>query len=489
MRDFPRVTRRPFVIAAVMASMAMVALEATIVSTAMPGIVTELGGLHLYSWVFSSFLLAQTATTVVFGKLADTFGRKPTILAGIAIFGAGSVLAGCAWSMPSMIAFRVLQGLGAGAILPVTLTIVGDLYKPLERGKIQGYLASVWAVSAVAGPMAGSLIVQELSWAWIFWINVPVGLLAAFGFVAYLHEPARVQVRGPIDFAGAVLFTVAVVALMLGLTDVSTAASGARVAAEFGIFVLSTAVFLWHERRTPDPMVSLRLWASRPIAACNAANLLSSMALIGLTTFLPMYLQAVSQRTPVVAGLALTVMMVGWPAGATLCARTFHRVGLWRYLVGGSAVLPVGAIAFVLMRPDSSPLLAAAGSLVMGFGMGLLSVASVMLIQSIVVPSERGGATASNLFARNLGNTLGAALFGAVQGSVFVHSPGGAGDTSEHLRQLLGAKTAGLLENGSVREALHHSLHVTFWTMLVIAFLTVVAMAMVPRAAAAIRMA
>src|ERR1700737_2901333 len=166
-------TSRPLVVASVMAAMAMVAIEATIVSTAMPQIVTELGGLRLYSWVFSSFLLAQTAMTVVFGKLADIFGRKPVMLAGIAIFLVGSVLAGFAWSMPSMIVFRLIQGVGAGAIQPITLTIVGDLFPARERGKVQGYLASVWAISAVLGPMVGGFIIRDVSWSWIFWVNVP----------------------------------------------------------------------------------------------------------------------------------------------------------------------------------------------------------------------------------------------------------------------------------------------------------------------------
>src|ERR1700744_3063042 len=167
-------TSRPFVIASVMASMAMVAIEATIVSTAMPQIVTQLGGLHLYSWVFSSFLLTQTAMTVVFGKLADLYGRKPVMLIGIAVFLIGSVLAGFAWSMPAMIVFRLIQGVGAGAIQPVTLTAVADLSPAREGGKVQGYLASVGAISAVLGPMLGGFIIHNLSLAWTFWMNVPI---------------------------------------------------------------------------------------------------------------------------------------------------------------------------------------------------------------------------------------------------------------------------------------------------------------------------
>ncbi len=174
-----RTTRRPLVIAAVMAAMAMVAIEATIISTAMPGIVGELGGLSLYAWVFSGFLLTQTAATIVFGKLADIHGSKPVLLTGIAVFLAASVMCGFAWSMPAMIAFRLIQGIGAGAIQPVSLTIVGDLYSAQERGRIQGFLASVWAISAVVGPVAGGFIIAHASWSWIFWINLPVGLVAS----------------------------------------------------------------------------------------------------------------------------------------------------------------------------------------------------------------------------------------------------------------------------------------------------------------------
>ena len=180
-------TRRAFVLAAVMAAMFMIAIEATIVSTAMPQIAGQLGDLHLYAWVFSAFLLTQTATTVVFGKLSDLYGRRPVLLFGIAIFLVGSVLCGFAWSMPSLILFRLIQGVGAGAIQPVGITIIGDLYPAQERGKIQGYLASVWEVSSVLGPLCGGLIIQHASWSWIFWINVPIGVVASLGFMAFLH--------------------------------------------------------------------------------------------------------------------------------------------------------------------------------------------------------------------------------------------------------------------------------------------------------------
>ena len=286
--------RRPLVMIAVMSATFMISIEATIVSTAMPQIAAQLGDLHLYSWVFAAFLLAQTATTIVYGKLADMFGRKPVLLVGVAIFLVGSVLCGLATSMAALIGFRLLQGIGAGAILPVSLTVVGDLYPGHERGKVQGYLSSVWGVSSLLGPLAGGLIVQHLSWAWVFWINLPVGVVCVALFLLFLHERvARTDRR--VDVPGAVLFTVSVAALMTALTELGTSDLNAFLAA--AIAVVCGAAFVWQERRAVDPMVAFDLWARRSIATANAATLLSGMALIGLSAFLPMYVQGVLNRS------------------------------------------------------------------------------------------------------------------------------------------------------------------------------------------------
>ncbi|MDR5817514.1 MDR family MFS transporter [Caballeronia sp. LZ033] len=474
-----RQTVRPLVIAAVMASMAMVAIEATIVSTAMPQIATQLGGLNLYSWVFSSFLLTQTALTVVFGKLSDIFGRKPAVLTGIVIFLIGSVLAGFAWSMPAMIVFRLIQGVGAGAILPVALTVVGDLYPARERGKVQGYLASVWAVSAVLGPMVGGLLIRQFSWAWIFWINVPIGILAAALFVFFLHEEKRHD-RPAIDLGGAFLFTAAVASLMMALTDAGHA-SNVRVGVELAVLLLSCVLFVWQERRAADPMISFSLWSHRPIAASNAATLLAGMAMMGLTTFLPMYVQGVMHRTPVEAGLALTMMMIGWPSGATFTSRTFTRIGLRRLLMIGPVFIPLGSVPFVLLGPESSPVWAGVGSAIVGFGMGITSVSCLILIQEIVQPLERGSATASNLFSRNLGNTLGAAVFGAVQNFGLTHTDGLPPVHADQLKALLTSVTGDFAANEDIRLVLHHSLHLTFTAMFVIALGAVVSMLFMPK--------
>jgi len=471
-------TSRGPVIAAVMACLCMIAIESTIVATAMPQIVADLGGLRLYSWVFSAFLLAQTALTVVFGNLADIYGRKPIMLLGIAILVLGSILAGVAWSMPTMILFRVVQGIGAGAMQPLAMIIVADLYPARERGKIQGYLASVGAISAVLGPVIGGIIIRNFSWAWIFWINVPIGVIAAIGFIAFLRENIQHE-RRSIDVGGATTFTIAVAVLLIGLTKIGSADTG-MLAAAAGVFCIAAVAFVLQERRTANPMVSFALWSHRPIATANGVALLSGMALMGLTTFVPMYVQIVLHRSPVVAGLALTTMLIGWPVSATLTARLLHRFGLHQLLLTGALLLPVGAAFFVLLTPQSSPVVAGIGSLVMGFGMGLLSVSSLVLIQEVAGRSQRGSATASNMFARNLGMTLGATVLGAVLNHGLTRSTGGLSVSSDQLRQLLELPPRSMPGDALLRIALQHSLNLTFCAMLAIAVVVVAIALLVP---------
>ena len=478
-------TRRPLVLAAVMASSFMIALEATIVSTAMPQIVGQLGGLQLYSWVFSAFLLTQTATTVVFGKLADLIGRKTVITIGIGIFLVGSALCGFAWSMPSLIVFRLVQGVGAGAVLPVAMTIVGDLYTAHERAKIQGWLASVWAISAVIGPLAGGLIIQHLSWAWIFWINLPIGAAAVVGFWAYFHEN-RARGRGKIDHLSAAVFTVAIAAIMADLTALS-ASGRLEIGLTTLVAVVAVVLFILQERRSPEPMISLDLWGRRPIAAANAASVLTGMAMMGLTTFLPVFVQGVMQQSPLIAGFALSVMIFGWPVGATLGVRVFQRVGLRLVLRVGGLLVPAGSIIFLFLHAESSPIVAGLGSLIVGLGMGILSASSIILIQEIVSWSERGSATASFLFARSLGNTFGASLFGAVLNFGLMHSAGHVGAiSSEDIRRLL-ERNGGAAGDSTLRAALEQSLHLTFVSMFVIALFVAVAAAVVPKVTFAAR--
>jgi EmrB/QacA subfamily drug resistance transporter len=469
---------RPLVLAAVMSAMFMIAIEATIIATAMPQIAARLGDLHLYSWVFSSFLLTQTATTIVFGKLADMYGRKPVLLVGTAIFLVGSALCGFAGSMPELILYRLIQGFGAGAIQPIALTIVGDLYPGAQRARVQGYLSSVWGISSVLGPLAGGLITQHLGWAWVFWINIPVGLIAIYLFGRYLPEKV-VRTERRVDWAGALLFTAATAALMLALTELGGATDVAVGAAV--VFLLCGALFIWQERRAADPMVAFGLWLRRPIATANGAMLLAGMALIGLTAFLPMYVQGVMGRSALVAGFTLTAMTLGWPLGAILAARVFFlRLGLRGTMVLGGMLPPLGAGMMLFLTTETSPFVAGAGSLIMGLGMGLLSTASIVLIQSTVGWAERGAATASNVFARMLGSTFGATVMGGVLNASLAHHP--VPVAYDQVRRLLEAPGQAV-SDPVVQDALRQGLHLTFWAMFLITLSAFAAASLVPRVA------
>ncbi|NKN07261.1 MDR family MFS transporter [Rhizobium laguerreae] len=462
-------SNRVLIVATIMLATFMVAIEATIVATAMPRIVGELGGFSYYSWVFSAFLLAQSTTTVIYGKLSDIFGRKPVLIGGILIFLVGSLLCGLAWSMMSLVLFRLLQGLGAGAIQPVTMTIIGDLFKLEERGRVQGAMATVWATSAVVGPLAGGIIVDNISWAWIFWINLPIGVISIIAFMVFLKEDvAHKQVK--IDYLGSVLFSISIVALLVMLTETDT--SVWILLSLFAVFVVTGLLFLAQEKRAPEPIISIPLWSRRLIATSNAATLLAGMALIGLSTILPLYVQGVLGRSPLVAGFTLTMLVVGWPLAVMLSSRFYKAFGIRRTLRVGSLMFPFGACFLLFLTPDSSPIVAGAGSFFMGFGMGLISLTSLVLVQDSVEWSMRGSATASIIFARSLGNTLGATVLGAILNAGINHYA--SGEAAAGLHEVLNQPTglSALAADPAIRSVFNAALHWSFWGVVVVAVLT-----------------
>lgn len=484
-------TRRAVVLGCVMLAMFMAAVEVTIVATALPQIVAKLGGFSLYTWVFAGFLLTQTATILVFGKLADLYGRRPVLIAGIVVFLVGSTLCGFAWSMPALIAFRLLQGLGAGSIQPVATTIIGDLYSPQERPRVQGWLSSVWGFAAIVGPLAGGLIVEALSWHWIFWINIPVGLATIAGLLLFLHEDVEHRTH-TIDYLGVALFFVAITSVLVALMEggVGWAWASLPTLLLVALFVVGLALYLRRERRAREPMVDLALWRTRLVASTNASTLFAGASIIGVTSFVPIYVQGVLGRSAVVAGFALTAMSVGWPLASMLSGRFLRTLDARRTVRAGGALLFTGALGLAFMAPDAGPLAAGAGSFVVGFGMGLLNTTFIILIQGSVPWAKRGSATASNVFARMLGGTLGAASLGAVlNGALSRHFSGSGGGNADldAVRHMFDPDAAAALppaQHAVLAQALASGLAEVFAALALFAAFTMLTTWIVPQRAA-----
>jgi len=403
------------VLIGIMLSMALVAIDATIIATAVPSIVGSLGGFAQFPWLFSVYLLAQAVTVPVYGKLADVFGRKPVMLVGIGLFLLGSVLCGAAWNMGALIAFRAVQGLGAGAVQPMSMTIVGDLYSLQERAKVQGYLASVWAVSSVVGPTLGGVFSEYVSWRWIFFVNVPLCLVAAAAIGLKFTE--RVDRRRPqIDYAGAVVLTAALTLLILGVLEGGQSWAWASVPsiAVLGGGVLLLAGFVAVERRAADPVVPLRLLSNRLLIATNLASACIGAALLGLTSYVPTFVQDVLGTGPLVAGFALAALTIGWPLSASQAGRVYLRIGIRSTALIGAAVVLVGAGLLLLLDRDSSVLQVAVSAFVIGLGMGFTAPPTLIAAQSAVGWQQRGVVTGSNMFFRSAGSAVGVAVFGAV---------------------------------------------------------------------------
>lgn len=410
-----RKTNRPLVLISIILATFMSAVEGTIVSTALPEIVGELGGFSLYSWVFSAYLLMNTVTVLIYGKLADLFGRKPVLLFGISVFMIGSLFAGFAESMQSLIIFRLIQGFGAGAVTPIAMTVVGDIYSREERAKIQGYLSSVWGISAILGPALGGFFVQYSTWSWIFWINIPLGLLAVSGLVFFFHEEIQ-RKKHKIDYMGAALITGSITLAMYVFVE-----GGIRfewLSSQSFLYLAMIALlfylFVRHENRIEEPVMPFAVWRIRPILIANLTSLLTGMILIGISSYLPAFVQGVMGLSPTIAGFTLTVMSIGWPIASTASGYLLLKIGYRKTCIFGGFFLVLGGTIFMLLPFLPNPFLAAFGSFLTGAGMGLTSTAFIVSIQSTVEWESRGAATAANMFMRNLGNTVGAAVLGGI---------------------------------------------------------------------------
>jgi len=491
--------RRRAVTAGVMTGMFLAALEATVVSTAMPTVIATLGGISHYSWVFSAYLITSTVTVPVWGKLSDTYGRRLLFQVGVAFFLAGSVLSGLSTSMAQLIAFRALQGLGAGALLPLGMTIIGDIYTTEERARMQAYFSGVWGVSSVIGPLAGGFITDNMSWRWVFYLNVPFGVAAAFIIRLALVEPRRRE-RRSVDYLGAATLTASITLLMLALVEGGSSfaalASGRNLALLGGAALLA-ALFLRAERQAADPIVPLEIFREKVVAVAVSAGFLAGVAMFGVTTFIPLFAQGSLGASATGAGTLLTPMLLSWVGLSIVGGRLLLRVGYRRTCVVGFAVLSLGLALLARVGTETAlPWLYLDLALV-GSGLGLTMLTLLLAVQQSVPRSRLGVATSLNQFSRSIGGAFGVAVLGAVLsaglGSELREAAGGgrAGLDAAQAAELA-ANPSALLEPAAratlppeallaLRGALASSVRNIFWVATVSALLALLVVTRLPR--------
>ncbi|KGJ79637.1 DSBA oxidoreductase [Cryobacterium roopkundense] len=420
MNDVGFRSQRGPILISLMVTTGLVAIDATILATAVPTIVNDLGGFAQFPWLFSVYLLAQAVSVPLYAKLSDTVGRKPIILVGIALFLLGSILCALAWSMPALIAFRAVQGLGAGAVQPMAVTIAGDIYTVAERARVQGYLASVWAISAVVGPTLGGLFSEFLSWRWIFFVNIPLCLLAAWLLARSFHEKIEKR-RHRVDYLGAALLTLSLTLLILAVLEggQSWAWNSPQSIGAFAGGGLLLAGFVWAETRAAEPVLPLWVISRRLLLSTSLIGLGVGAILIGLTSYVPTYLQGSLGTSPLVAGLALATLTIGWPISATLSGRVYLRFGFRTTVLLGMVLVIAGASLLAAFGGRPNLVIVGLGCFVVGLGLGLVATPSLVAAQSSVPWNERGVVTGTNLFSRSIGSAVGVAIFGAVANVIF----------------------------------------------------------------------
>lgn len=387
----------------------------TVVSTAMPTVVADLGGALHYAWVFSAYMLASTVMVPILGKLADLYGRKPVILASMAVFLLGSMASGQARTMTALIVFRTIQGVGAGGLQPIAITIVGDIFDVEERARMQGIFGAVWGIAGLAGPLLGGLIVATLSWRWVFYVNVPFGLISAIVLsIAHVETIDRKQHR--LDIAGAGLLSLFVVSLLLGV-------EGLAPALLLAVSAVAVVLLVVVELRAKEPMLSPRLFKKRVLATSSALSTVTGAAMIGIVTFVPLYAQGVLGSSPTESGACIAPMAVTWPIASALSGRLLPRVGFRPLVRTGMVIVMLGtlALALTIARGATATELKIAAA-TFGIGMGFANTAQVIAVQTAVTFSERGVATASTMFFRSIGGTIGVGVMGVVLAQALLSS-------------------------------------------------------------------
>src|SRR5213083_1119083 len=394
----------------VMLSVFLAAMESTVVATAMPTVVASLGGVHIYSWVFSGFLLTSTVTMPLWGRVSDLFGRRPVYLGGLGIFLLGSALSGASQDMVQLIGFRMLQGLGAGSLMTLGMTMIGELFGLEQRARMQGYVSGMWGVASLLGPLLGGLLTDLGSWRWVFYVNLPFGAVA-IALLAGALPDATVRRPHAFDWTGVALFTSGISALLVGILEAGRIGvwTGADV-----LVPLALAAVVPVERRAGEPIVPFRLFRHRMVLAAGVNGFLSGMAMFGAISFVPLFLQHVSGMSATAAGVVLMPFVLGWVAMSIVSARLVLRVGYRALAVAGMTCLAVAFLLLTRWAPGLTQTVAMRDALLGGIGMGLTFVPMLLSVQSAVARADLGAATSLTQFLRTIGGAVGLSVMGAV---------------------------------------------------------------------------
>ncbi len=419
-----RASSRPLVTAAAIAVILITAIEGTIVATVMPQIVGQLGQFDLFSWVFTAYLLTQAVTIPLYGRLADIFGRKRMLLIAVGLFLVGSLMCGFAGGMLSLIAFRVVQGTGAGGLIPLAQTVVGDMYTPVERARIQGWLSSVWAVGSIIGPLLGAFLVAHTIWPMVFWVNIPIAAIAAAMLILWLHEKLQ-QRQHRIDVVGALLMVAGSGLLMFAVVQAAHLGA-ALVAALIAAAVALLTLLVAYEKRAPEPMIPIELLKNRVIAAGTLGACALGAIMMGATAFVSLYVQGVMGRGAMLAGLVLMTPSLTWPIGSVFGGWMMLKTSYRATTLVGTLPLLLGCALMIALNPTSGALIAAFGVGFIGIGMGLTNNTYTVAIQGTVDWSQRGVATSTMSFMRQVGQSVGAAVFGGTVNAQLAGAGAGA---------------------------------------------------------------
>ena len=474
------VPRRGLVLAAALMAIFMPAVESSIVATALPTIIGDLGGFHLFSWVFAIQFLTMAVTIPLYGRLADLYGRKRVFFVGTAIFLVGTTLCGFARSMVVLILFRALQGVGAGAIQLIAVTIIGDIYTPAERARIQGASSAVWGFAAVIGPAISAFLVEYVHWSVVFWVNLPVGIVSIAMFALFLDEHVERR-EHRIDYLGGALLVVGIGALMLALVQ-AMSLNRLVIAALVGLGTGALASLFIHEQHTAEPMIPFALWRRRVLVLSNLGGFGAAATYMAVSALLPTYVQGVMGRSPGIAGLVVGTASVSWMFASIAAGRLMIRTSYRLTAAIGGANLLAGCAVLLTLNPAVGALWPAAGSFLIGVGMGFCNTTYLVSIQGTVEWHERGVGTSSQMFMRMIGQAVGATLFGAILNWGVHQRLPGADDLVNHLLHAASREHLGAREIAEAAAAVALSAQGAFLVAALIGALTLVVALGFPRA-------